>query len=126
MQLTPKDKECKFLKDNRCSIYNERPPACIIYPLTPYFDDILVDTTCKAVVKNNNLFNNNGELNNSFYHKRLENFNEKRLRSLEWVQMISKNVVYFDTQNSVELYKFNGLSEDKYINMHLSSLKNFS
>jgi Fe-S-cluster containining protein len=32
-------KDCPFLKDNQCLIYNERPLRCRTYPLAVYFQD---------------------------------------------------------------------------------------
>jgi len=33
---------CKYYKNNRCTIYNERPPACRMYPVSPYFDEFFI------------------------------------------------------------------------------------
>ena len=43
---------CPYLENGKCSIYNRRPPACKIYPFSPFYDDIFIDISCKGVSSN--------------------------------------------------------------------------
>eukprot|EP01029_Cantina_marsupialis_P018837 TRINITY_DN435_c0_g1_i1.p1 TRINITY_DN435_c0_g1~~TRINITY_DN435_c0_g1_i1.p1 ORF type:complete len:122 (+),score=1.66 TRINITY_DN435_c0_g1_i1:35-367(+) len=31
---------CAYFKDSMCSIYEKRPPACRMFPISPYFKEI--------------------------------------------------------------------------------------
>ena len=97
---------CKYLKNNKCEIYENRPPACKIYPFSPYYDKIFIDLECDAVgYKGEKLPSNKCELFNSkFFDERLIDFIEKREKTIKYMK---KQTLYFDKEiKGIKLYKF--------------------
>jgi len=106
MLLTDGKNPCKYLKDGKCQIYQERPPACRIYPFSPYYDDIFIDLSCDAICNNGKkLPSTKQELFNSeFFDNRLDNFIDKRNKTLEYMK---KQKLVFDKEiNGIKLYLF--------------------
>lgn len=97
---------CKYIKDFKCSIYDERPSICKLYPLSPYItNEIYIDVTCPAVIQDDknevsqtysyeapieyetsfkpNLVNSykqtmitKGNVEKDFYHEKLNNYQD--------------------------------------------------
>lgn len=119
---------CKYCVDNLCSIYDQRPPACELYPISPYFEHLLVDTNCPSV---NSEFGksicSDGQLHSDFYTKRLENFVQKLAATQTFLESIH-HLDHFDYVGDIlglPLFTYNQPSDSKYIQMHLESLKHF-
>lgn len=119
---------CKYYIDNKCSIYEQRTPACRLYPVSPYFENILIDTTCPSI---NSEFgepiSTNGKLNDKFYTNRLSNFNEKLEESLNFYDYIHdiNDFKFIGHISGIPLLRYTKQSENKYINIHLESLKHY-
>jgi len=48
--ILEEDKSCPMYQDNKCSIYEDRPPVCRAYPFyISQFGGVAVDTTCEGV-----------------------------------------------------------------------------
>jgi len=120
---------CKYYMDHKCSIYESRTPACKLYPISPYFEYILVDKECPAISEESGKsLCKDGFLARDFYTQRLENFVEKRKMTQSFLESI-KYVEDFDYVGDLlglPLYKYNKPSQNKYIQMHLASLIHFS
>lgn len=118
---------CRYLEDGKCSIYDQRTPACKLYPVSPYFEHILIDTDCPSVneTEGNKILVSNTE-KGAFFHKRLENFKEKREKAQEFFKSISdiNNFKFHTHLNGMALLRYNSNSSNEYIQMHLESLKN--
>lgn len=119
---------CKYYVNNQCSNYENRAPACKLYPVSPYFEHILVDTECPSI---NTEFGTQvhieKDMPNSFYHQRLENFAQKREETLAYLESIN-NINDFKFHTSIgglPLLKYNKPSDDPYIKMHLESLVHY-
>ena len=100
------DEVCKYLENGKCSIYENRPPACKIYPFSPYFDDIFIDLSCDGITDvgeklpstKNQFFKSN------FFEERIDNFKEKREKTIEFMK---KQTLIFDKEiKGIKLYKF--------------------
>ena len=113
---------------HQCSIYEQRPPACKLYPVSPYFEHILVDTTCPSVQHEfGDSLCRDGVLNRAFATKRLENFVEKLEEThafLESIYAIS-DFEYVGDLLGIPLFKYAKPSDNKYLKMHLESLHHF-
>lgn len=112
-----------------CGIYDNRPPACIMYPISPLFDDICVDTSCKAVGKEGSFLCNKDGFSKNFHHKRVDGFLEKLKYTQKFLNQTRFNIKKVTNIMDIDLYKFDGKGEideefDKYIDIHLSSLSN--
>lgn len=115
---------CRYYQEHQCTIYDKRPPGCRIYPLTPYYEDILVDTACHAVNICNGVFLANiNQVNSDFYHERLENFENKRRKTVEYIQELNGEFELLGVINGLEIYAYSGEREDQYITMHRESLR---
>jgi Fe-S-cluster containining protein len=116
---------CKYYLDNRCSIYEKRTPACKLYPISPYFDNILIDTECPSInLEFGKDICENGKIHDDFYTNRLNNFNEKLKESMEFFESIDNinDFKFIGHVLGMPLLKYTKQSDNKYINMHLDSL----
>ena len=106
MLLTDGEHSCKYLKNGKCSIYDSRPPACKIYPFSPYFDKLLIDLECEAVGNiGEKLPTNYNEFTNSpFFEERFNNFVKKREKTIEYMK--TKELFYDRTIQGIDLYSF--------------------
>ncbi len=113
---------CPYLKDDKCSIYENRPPACKIYPYSPWYDDILLDISCKGIgIKGELLPLSKEEFYKSpFFDERVDNISEKLKNSLKWLE--GKEVEYIGSLENISLYKLKDIS-DYFDSLHFKSLK---
>jgi len=106
MLLTDGYNPCKYLKNGKCEIYENRPPACRIYPFSPYYDDIFIDLECDAIsFEGDRLPTNKNEFfKSSFFDERMIDFKEKREKTLEYMK---KQKLVFDREiKGIKLYKW--------------------
>ena len=119
---------CQYSQDNRCQIYQERPPICRLYPLSPYYDEVFIDTSCMAVnsdVKTIDIVKD-GKIHQDFYNDRILNFKDKLLETEQFIQKLIKiddNFVQYTTIKGYQLYRYNGSYDDEYIQMHKKSIE---
>ena len=109
MLLTDGENSCKYLKNGKCEIYENRPPACRIYPFSPFYDEIFIDISCPAVgVIGEKLPSNKKEFfNSNFFDDRMINFVDKRRETIEYMKKVK---LYFDKEiKGVKVYRFEGL-----------------
>ena len=114
---------CRYYKDGLCSIYTSRPPGCQLYPLNPFNDDILIDTSCEALsIESGSFFASKDRINGSFYHKRLKNFDLKRKRTVQYLLELNEEFTFLGELGGVKLYQYAGQREDEYLTMHRTSI----
>lgn len=126
--LTNGKSYCRYLKENKCTIYEKRPSVCRVYPLSPHLtDSVFIDTLCPAVNENGKTIAINGKATKEFNHYVLENYQDKyinmhfhfdKFNNHEYLEILTQ------IGNDV-FYKFKEDLDDNYIKMHLESLKNF-
>jgi Fe-S-cluster containining protein len=126
MQLAEENSGCKYFKDSICTIYEKRPPGCRLYPISPYYDDILIDLSCKAVGDSGEFLASKDRISSNFYHKRLENFNKKREKTINFVDSIKDDLVLEKVISNIELYIYNKKLDNIYIQLHQSSLSSLN
>ena len=105
MLLTDGENSCKYLENSKCSIYENRPPACKIYPFSPYFDEIFIDLECDAIsYEGEKLPSNKNEfLKSNFFEERMIDFKNKREKTINYFK--NKELI-FDTEiRGIKLYK---------------------
>lgn len=116
---------CKYYINNQCSIYEQRTPACKLYPISPYFDEILIDTECPSINHEyGESISHNGNLNTKFYTERLTNFHEKLKKTTQFYATLDdinafKLLGYI---SEMPLFTYTKQIENKYIEMHQQSL----
>ena len=117
---------CRYYKEGMCTIYEQRTPACKLYPLSPYFDDLLIDTACPSVnLEYGQRISHKGHVAKEFVTKRLENFVHKRQKTQEFLDTIDKqrDLRAIGTILSVPLYIYEGKTQDPFLTMHQESVK---
>jgi len=108
VMLLSNDTSCPYLINSRCSIYDKRPPACKIYPYSPWYDSILLDLSCNAVgTEGEKLPLTQEEFKKSaFYEERFENINNKLHKTEKWINRIQKK--YYKTYFGIDLFFIEG------------------
>lgn len=119
--MSGKEDHCPYLKDNKCAIYDSRPPTCHLYPLSPYFDEIFIDTACKAVGLDGIPISNGGEVTKEFYNKRFDNFLSKLNNTKQYISQRENELKYADEILGIKLYNYVGDLQDSYKEMIESS-----
>ena len=119
---------CIYYKDGSCSIYDERPPACRLYPYTPYNDEVLIDTTCEAIGHEGIEINVGGtklleQVNPSFFHPRLEGFSAKLDRAEAFLESLNWEFRPILQLGDVMLLEYRGSQQNSFIQMHKASLE---
>ena len=123
VMLLSNDISCPYLKNNLCSIYENRPPACKIYPYSPWYDKILLDLSCKGVgIEGKTLPTTYDEfINSQFYENRFFNISEKLEHTLKWLQ--NEELIPFITYINIQLFKLKP-NNNPYNILHQKSLIN--
>lgn len=115
---------CRYHKEGKCEIYDSRPPACRIYPLSPYYEDILVDTSCHAIrTEGGEFLASNGALSSSFYHKRLEGFEAKRQATQGYLKTLEAGFKPLGVIGGMRVFRYSGEEDSHYLRMHYDSLR---
>ncbi len=118
--------QCRYFENKRCSIYDHRPPACRLYPVSPYFEHLLVDTKCPSLSRTEGrLLCKNGVLESAFYTKRLENFVAKKKETRLFLERMNdrNDFEYIGKIADTSLYVSKHADQNRYLKMHAESLK---
>jgi len=127
MLISDRKKPCLYYKESRCTIYEQRPPACVLYPYTPYFDEILIDTACDAVGgfgfelqqdKSTSL----EMVHPDFYHKRLEGFPQKLEDTQNFLEELDDSFEALFDIEGLTLMAYTGVKDNDFLKMHKASL----
>lgn len=120
---------CRYIENNKCTIYEHRPSICRIYPLSPTVDNNLyIDVNCTAVNEQGNYIVKEGVVQEDFMDEKLIHHQDKCVRSYVTFKPFSNPDDY------VELIRFNesvvyrlkaNSSNNYYLKLHLESLKHF-
>jgi len=113
---------CEYLENGICTIYENRPPACKLYPLSPYYDEIYVDSSCEAVSREGEFLVSPEKINPNFKDIRLENFSSKLQETLLWLDLIKDDLEEVDEVMGIKLLKYIGKIDDRFMSMHLNSI----
>ncbi|WP_456470394.1 YkgJ family cysteine cluster protein [Caminibacter sp.] len=122
VMLLSTEKECPYLQDEKCSIYEQRPPACKIYPFSPWYDSILLDLSCPGVgVYGSFLPLTKKEFySSSFFDKRIINIKQKLINTARWLE--NKKIIPIGSVKNIEIFQISD-PKDKYDLIHKKSLK---
>jgi Fe-S-cluster containining protein len=119
---------CPYIKDYQCEIYDERPSICRVYPLSPHLDNnIYIDDSCPAINKNFGIkIVENGEVINLDNYPTLIDYQKKFIDTHLYLEQFNdkKDFKKVLTIKDIDFYSYIGVNKtDKYIKLHLSSLK---
>jgi len=119
---------CPYIVNYKCTIYKERPQVCRNYPLSPHIDNhIYIDDSCPAIKSFEGVdIVVDGEIQEPFYNRSLENYQEKFLDTYNYLKEfnIDSNFEKVVTINGIDFFKFIGNFEDKFIKLHIQSINN--
>lgn len=118
---------CKYIKNFKCTIYNERPAVCKVYPLSSAItNEIFIDTSCPAVNKAGKSIVNNGSIQEEFFHEKLNANQNKTVGTyLHFSKFKKEDLEEFFTVNEMSFNRFINNVDDEYIKMHIDSQKHF-
>lgn len=118
---------CPYLKDYKCSIYENRPTVCKTYPLSPNLDNkVYIDTLCPEVGKQNIEIIKNSNIKHDFNNDIFYDYQDKYIDTHFKFQKFNKNdFKKFVTINNIDFFNYTGQIESKYMQMHSQSLENY-
>ncbi len=128
MVISDRKQPCIYYKNNLCTIYDQRPPACVLYPFTPYYDDVLIDTACDAVGAEGFLLKQMqrkviDQVHPDFYHSRLEYFSDKLDRTYSFLDGVKFHLEPLFEVEGIMLLRYSGSDENRWLKMHEASLE---
>ena len=108
MLLTDGENPCKYLNKGKCKIYENRPPACKIYPFSPFYDELFLDLSCQAISYKETILKlprtKNEFLNSQFFEERVIDFKEKREKTLKYMK--KQKLTFYKKIKGIELFNF--------------------
>ncbi len=109
---------CPYLKNNLCTIYENRPNVCKIYPLSPNIDNfIYIDKSCPEVFKNISTLNLDNEI--------LKDYQEKYIKThLEFEKLKIEDFSEVLSIRGIKFYKYVGSKKSIFLDLHKLSLEN--
>jgi Fe-S-cluster containining protein len=125
--LTNGKDHCKYIKDYRCTIYENRPSICRAYPLSPNLDNnIYIDLNCPAIGECGSLIVDDGKVTHAFDNPILHDYQQKYIQTHLHIDKYNKdeNLKYLFTIAEVEYFALNSSFGDSYLQLHIESLKN--
>lgn len=118
---------CIYIKDHRCTIYEQRPSICQVYPLSANLDNqVYYDMNCPAISDVGIPLVENEKITVSFDSEILNDYQDKYIQTHEEFVPFNKkeNFELVTTINHESFYKYVGNSDNPYMRMHLDSLIN--
>lgn len=126
--LTNGENFCKYLEDFRCTIYNNRPSICRVYPLSSNIDDLVyIDELCPAVNDDEKIKEEivqNSHVNEKYDYPTLHNYQDKYIDTFRELDKFNEkeNFSIALEIKGINFYKFNKKVDNKYMQMHQNSL----
>lgn len=120
---------CKYITNNRCTIYEERPSICRVYPLSAHIDnETYIDEFCPGVSWNTNKTVNNEKITKDFDNEILNDYQDKYIQTHNQFEQYrqEENFELVMTINGVKFFKFNKDFDDEYLKIHHESLKHLN
>ena len=118
---------CRYIENYKCTIYDNRPSICKVYPLSPNLDDnIYIDDSCPAVnTQVGQTIVKDGMVIDNFIYPTLENYQDKFIDTHLHLEKFNniKNFEKIITIKNIDFYKYIKDTDDFYIRLHLESLK---
>ena len=121
---------CRYLKDDRCSIYDKRPLGCQVYPLSPtIYNEAYVDTFCPSINDQgigSELISNTKITHPSFQNDLFTRYQDEYLASHHHFMELKTKGSFVPLVEIKEMpfFKYEGEMNDKYMQMHAQSLCN--
>jgi Fe-S-cluster containining protein len=121
---------CPYNINYKCTIYDERPAVCGIYPLSQNVDNkVYIDDLCPALNSDIGIkIVDSGVVSKNFFHKKLDNYQDKFIDTHTYLQQFNQkcNFKQIGTINNICFYEFIEDSNDRFIQLHIQSMKNLN
>lgn len=120
---------CRYIENFKCSIYDNRPSICRVYPLSGYIDnEIYIDGSCPAVSSSDEKSVDNTKILKDFDTEILDLYGDKYLDTIHQFESYTKreNIELVMVVNEVKFLKFNQTFGNKYLELHHKSLEHLS
>lgn len=125
--LTNGNDFCPYLKDFKCTIYENRPTVCRTYPLSPNLDNnIYIDTLCPEVNKSNEFILKDNKVNKDFDNVIFYDYQNKYIETHFKFDKYKKEEFQKIIINDVDFFKYKGNNDSNYLKMHINSLENLN
>lgn len=118
---------CPYIKDFKCTIYEERPSICKSYPLSTNIDNILYhDINCPGISNSGFELVKNGKISEHFKTFIFDDYQTKYIKTHEELEKFNKKEDFSIVTiiNGKEFYKYTKKASNNYITMHQDSLNN--
>ncbi len=123
---------CPYIKDNKCTIYDDRPSICRAFPLSPsIFDKVYISEECPNTYsvekEDGETIISNGEIKNqSFDYELFNNYSDKFLKTHNHFLNFIEDGVFKPILeiNDNTFYVYDKKSDDEFMQFHFNSLKN--
>lgn len=118
---------CPYVQNHQCSIYEDRPSICRVYPLSPNVDNLIyIDDSCPAV--NSEVGEDivvDGIVTKNFLYDTLINYQDKYIQTHFELEKINVQGDFEEVKsiNNIKFYKYVGEENNRYIDYHRSSLQ---
>lgn len=125
--LTNGNDFCPYLKDFKCTIYENRPTVCRTYPLSPNLDNnIYIDTLCPEVNKSNEFIIKDNKINKDFDNNTFCDYQNKYIETHFEFDKYKKEEFQKIIINNLDFFKYRGTNDSNYLRMHIDSLENLN
>lgn len=118
---------CPYQKNQRCTIYENRPTVCRTYPLSPNLDNnIYVDSSCPQINQSSNvLVENNQIIDDSYKNEIFNNYQKKYINThFEFENLKKEDFKNILKIRNMDFYIYTGQSSSEYLKMHKESIEN--
>ena len=121
---------CRYLKDDRCGIYDIRPLGCQVYPLSPtIYNEAYVDTFCPSVSEKecgSELISHTKITHPSFQNDLFTRYQDEYLASHHHLMECKTQGAFVPLVEikNMPFFQYSGETSDQYMQMHLQSLQN--
>jgi Fe-S-cluster containining protein len=120
---------CKYIENHKCTIYDKRPSICRAYPLSINIDNqVYIDTFCPAIndkKEDFKLITKSSKVQKDFDNKIFYEYQDKYIKTFYEFESFNKkeDFTLAITLKGMNFFKYNKSSTNKYMKMHLESLK---
>ena len=121
---------CPYVNEYKCSIYENRPEICRLYPLSRSIEDkIYIDINCQAVNSGaGEKIVDKGKVSQAFDKDSLYEYHSKFNETFLYLSKYNdkENFERITTVSGISIYRIKEHFDDKYLKLHIKSLDNLN
>lgn len=122
--LTDGVNSCRYLKNNACTIYENRPTVCRTYPLSPNLDnEIYIDINCPEVNKHQKYIVKNNTIEKDFDNSVFYDYQDKYLQThYEFENLKKEDFKKIISIKNIDFFEYCGEESSSYLSYHKQSI----